>query len=84
VLFTILATTGGLNAASVAVLDLRTGAHTIIIRGGSHAHYVRSGHLVFAAAFRPDYPSDSRSARSLSRPVARSTACSSKMLTGCR
>ena len=50
VLFTILATTGGLNAASVAVLDLRTGAQTILIRGGSHAHYVRSGHLVYGVA----------------------------------
>ncbi len=29
---------------------MRTGAQTILIRGGSHAHYLRSGHLVYGAA----------------------------------
>jgi serine/threonine-protein kinase len=47
VLFTITATTGGLDAASVAVLDLRTGTQTTLIRGGTDAHYVASGHLVY-------------------------------------
>jgi serine/threonine-protein kinase len=50
VLFTIAAVTGGLDAAQVAVLDLQTGTRTIIVRGASHAHYVPSGHLVYAAA----------------------------------
>jgi serine/threonine-protein kinase len=62
VLFTITAVTGGLDAAQVAVLDLQTGATQVLLRGGSHAHYVRSslsssaggtregGHLVYAAA----------------------------------
>ena len=50
VLFTITATTGGLDQAQVAVLDLRTGTQTVLIRGGSNAHYVSSGHLVYAAA----------------------------------
>jgi Tol biopolymer transport system component len=50
VLFTITALTGGLDAAQVAVLDLQTGARRILVRGGSHAHYVSSGHLVFATA----------------------------------
>ena len=50
VLFTITAVTGGLDAAQVAVLDLETGARTVLVRGGSHAHYVSSGHLVYAAA----------------------------------
>ncbi len=50
VLFTITALTGGLDTAQVAVLDLETGARTVLIRGGSHAHYVSSGHLVYAAA----------------------------------
>jgi serine/threonine-protein kinase len=50
VLFTITAASGGLDAAQVAVLDLQTGTHKIILRGGSHAHYVPSGHLVYAAA----------------------------------
>ncbi len=52
VLFTIIATTGGLDQAQVAVLDLRTGTQTVLIRGGSHARYVSSGHLVYAAAGR--------------------------------
>ena len=48
VLFTITAATGGL-AAQVAVLDLATGTYTVVLRGGSHAHYVPSGHLVYTA-----------------------------------
>jgi len=50
VLFTVTSLTGGLDAAQVAVLDLQTGARRILVRGGSHAHYVSSGHLVYAAA----------------------------------
>jgi serine/threonine protein kinase len=50
VLFTITALTGSLDAAQVAVLDLQTGTRKILVRGGSHAHYVSSGHLVYAAA----------------------------------
>jgi serine/threonine-protein kinase len=54
-LFTITAVTGGLDAASVAVLDLQTGTRTVLLRGGSHAHYVQAGggeggYLVYAAA----------------------------------
>ena len=29
---------------------LATGTHKVLVRGGSHAHYVPSGHLVYAAA----------------------------------
>jgi Tol biopolymer transport system component len=50
VLFTITALTGGIEAAQVAVLDLQTGMRRILVRGGSHAHYVPSGHLIYAAA----------------------------------
>ena len=50
VLFTITAIAGGPDTASVAVLDLRSGAQTTLIRGGRHAQYVRSGHLVYGAA----------------------------------
>ena len=50
VLFTITAVTGGLDAAQVAVLDMQTGTRTVLVRGGSHAHYVPSGHLVYATA----------------------------------
>src|SRR4030095_13889002 len=42
-------TTGRLDQAEVADLDLRTGTQTVLIRGGSDAHYVSSGHLVYAA-----------------------------------
>jgi serine/threonine-protein kinase len=50
VLFTITARTGGLDTAQVVVLDLQTWTRTVLVRGGSHAHYVSSGHLVYAAA----------------------------------
>jgi serine/threonine-protein kinase len=50
VLFTITAATGRLDQAQVAALDLRTGAQTVLIRGGSDARYVPSGHLVYSAA----------------------------------
>jgi Tol biopolymer transport system component len=50
VLFTITAqSSGGLDAAQVAVLDLRTGSRKILVRGGTHAHYISSGHLVYGA-----------------------------------
>ena len=48
VLFTITAT-GGPDAAQVAVLDLATGTSKVVMPGGSHAHYVPSGHLVYTA-----------------------------------
>jgi len=49
VLFTITSASGDLNAAQIAVLDLDTGAHQPLVRGGTHAHYVSSGHLIYAA-----------------------------------
>lgn len=50
VLFTIISTTGGRDQNRIAVLDLETGAQTTLIRGGSDARYVPSGHLVYGAA----------------------------------
>ena len=50
VLYTVMPTTGGPDAASLAVLDLRSGRTTILLRGGSRAQYAPSGHLVYAAA----------------------------------
>ena len=50
VLFTITTTTGGIETSQVAVLDLRTGAQKTLLRGGSQAQYVPSGHLVYTAA----------------------------------
>jgi serine/threonine-protein kinase len=49
VIFTILPTTGAVDAGQIAVLDLQTQTQTVVMRGGSHARYVASGHLVYAA-----------------------------------
>jgi serine/threonine-protein kinase len=49
VTFTIVPASGGPDAAQVAILDLQTRAQTVVVRGGSNAHYVASGHLVYAA-----------------------------------
>src|SRR4029077_42266 len=43
VLFTITRQTGGLETAQLAVRDLRTGTQKVLLRGGSHGHYVASG-----------------------------------------
>ena len=50
VLFTITPATGGIENAQIAVLDLQTGTSKVLIRGGSHAHYVPTGHLVYGVA----------------------------------
>ena len=50
VLFTITMQTGGLDAAQVVVRDLATGTQKVLVRGGTHAHYTASGHLVYVAA----------------------------------
>jgi len=49
VLFTI-TTAGSPDNTQIAVLDLRTRAQKVLIRGGSHAHYVPTGHLVYGVA----------------------------------
>ena len=49
VLFTI-AEPGRPDDATVAVLDLQSGERRHLVRGGSHARYVDTGHLVYAAA----------------------------------
>jgi eukaryotic-like serine/threonine-protein kinase len=48
VLYTVI--NGSIDTATVAVLDLETGQSTTLIRGGSDAQYVRTGHLVYASA----------------------------------
>jgi serine/threonine-protein kinase len=50
VLFTVAPTTGGLDNAQIAVLDLRTNTWKVLIRGGAHAQYSRTGHLVYGAS----------------------------------
>jgi len=49
VLFTV-TTAGGLNNEQIAVLDLTTREQKILIRGGSHARYLPTGHLVYGVA----------------------------------
>jgi len=48
VLYTVLPVSGGLEAAQIMALDRRTGTQKVVVRGGTHAHYVRSGHIVYA------------------------------------
>ena len=50
VLFTISPTGGIVENNQVAVLDLTSGRTKTLIRGGSHAQYVDTGHLVYASA----------------------------------
>jgi serine/threonine-protein kinase len=47
VLFTITSGAGGIENTDIAVLDLRTGMSKVLIRGGSHAQYVATGHLIY-------------------------------------
>jgi hypothetical protein len=48
ILYTIL-TADGPDASQIAVLDLATGTSNVVLRGGSHAHYVPTGHLLYGA-----------------------------------
>jgi serine/threonine-protein kinase len=50
VLVTIRPTLGLADNGQIALLDPRTGQRRILVRGGAHAQYVESGHLVYAAA----------------------------------
>ena len=50
VLFTIAAASGSIQNAQVAVLDMKNGQRKVLIRGGSQAEYVKSGHLVYAVS----------------------------------
>ena len=51
VLFTIkLATNESLDDAQIAIADVKTGAHRVLVEGGSMPRYLEGGHLVFARA----------------------------------
>jgi serine/threonine-protein kinase len=50
VLYTITSSNGIVDETRVAVLDLRTMTTKDLLTGGSHAHYVPTGHLVYAVA----------------------------------
>ncbi|MBI3048472.1 MAG: protein kinase [Acidobacteria bacterium] len=47
VLFTIAPAEGTIDNAQIAVLDLRTNTQRVLVRGGSHAQYVPTGHLIY-------------------------------------
>jgi Tol biopolymer transport system component len=47
VLFTIFPSTGNVDGAQIAVIDLKTRTQKVLVRGGSNAQYVSSGHLVY-------------------------------------
>jgi eukaryotic-like serine/threonine-protein kinase len=49
-LFTIWPSVGGADAAQIAVFDRQTGTQKVVVRGGSHAHYIGDGHLIYVAA----------------------------------
>ena len=55
-LYTIIATTGGPDAAQVALLDLTTGTLRVLMRGGSHAHYIPTGHPIAHPPPSPPLP----------------------------
>ena len=46
VLYTIASTSGAPEKSQIAVLDLDTGVSTTLMPGGSHPHYLSTGHLV--------------------------------------
>jgi serine/threonine-protein kinase len=46
----VLFTVTGRENAQIAVLDLRTRSSKVLIRGGSHAQYVATGHLIYGVA----------------------------------
>jgi len=50
VLFTITSPSGQLSDAQIAVLDLQTGKYKTVLRSGSHARYVETGHLIYGAS----------------------------------
>ena len=49
VLFTITGRATEPTDSQIAVLDLESGTYKVLVRGGSHAHYMPTGHLVYGA-----------------------------------
>jgi serine/threonine-protein kinase len=74
-LFTILVSTGGLDAARIALVDLETGSQTELPLRGTHARFVAPGHLVYAASKAVQaVPFDATTRKVLGTPVAVLTA----------
>ena len=68
ILFTIVPASREMDSAQVTILDLQTGTQKVVVRGGSHARYLLSGHLVYAAAA---HSMPCRSISTVSSPRAR-------------
>jgi eukaryotic-like serine/threonine-protein kinase len=49
VLFTIASADGSVEQSKIAVIDTRSSSIKVLITGGTHARYLRSGHLVYGA-----------------------------------
>jgi serine/threonine-protein kinase len=47
VLYTIKPETGGVAGSQIAVHDRQSGRSSVVARGGAHAHYISTGHLVY-------------------------------------
>jgi dipeptidyl aminopeptidase/acylaminoacyl peptidase len=47
VLFTVARSADGPTSRDIALLDLATGTWSVLIRGGSHAKYLPTGHLIY-------------------------------------
>jgi Tol biopolymer transport system component len=47
VLFTITSLNRGIGTSQIALLDLRTGTSKVLLHGGSDAHYIPTGHLIY-------------------------------------
>ncbi|MBK5254451.1 MAG: PD40 domain-containing protein [Vicinamibacteria bacterium] len=80
VLFTIKsASDQTMDEASIAIADAATGAHRILLKGGSRPRYLNDGHLVFARAGRlyaVPFDLASRSVRGAPFPVLEGVATS--------
>ena len=50
VLYTIIEYCRGIDESQIAVLDLRTGTSKVLFTGGSDAHYIPTGHLIYGFA----------------------------------
>ncbi|HEX2463027.1 MAG TPA: protein kinase, partial [Thermoanaerobaculia bacterium] len=72
VLFTVHASDGSFDAASLQVVELATGKRTVVYRGGSYGRYAPTGHLVFlnrGTLFAVPFDLDSLETRGAPVPV---------------
>ena len=71
IIFAIQRSSADFNSAAISVLRLDTGERRVLVEGGTHPHYLSSGHLVFArAGVVLAAPFDLRTLRVQGAPVA--------------